>query len=112
MGLKSMFTESARSIKAVTITVDGVENTVYVGKLSSIQMKKVMQYVKDQDGPMANAYMVQVGTYDDEQGTRSFGDTKDDLDAVLKAPIQFVKAVADEVFGFNNISIEDGTKNS
>ena len=111
MGIKSMFTDAGRQVRAVKIKVDGEDHEVFVGKLSSMQSKKMIEFLKDQNPMDMNVYLVQCASYDDLNGTRSFTDTDADTKCIRSAPVQFVKALADAILDFNRFDVEDATKN-
>lgn len=112
MGIRQMFAANGQKVKPVVITVDDETQEVYVGKLTVAQMDRLMKYMEDKDVAGMNTYLVQVGSYDDAEGHRAFNDSKEDTAYIKACPVQFVKALADEVLNFNTmVSIEDSTKN-
>ena len=112
MGIKQMFALGGQKVHPVTITVDEEAQVVYVGKLSVAQMDRLMKYMEDKDVAGMNTYLVQVGSYDDAEGHRAFSDSQEDTKYIKSCPVQFVKALADEVLKFNTMAtVEDATKN-
>lgn len=113
MSIKDMFAAEGRKTKGVTIKVGDVEHEVYVGKITAEQMDRVLKFIKDGDSTGMNCYLVQVGLYETEDGERAFNDTEADRKIVRGVPVQFVKAIADEVFEFNRLTnLDDAVKNS
>jgi len=111
MSIKSLFAAEGVKTRKVVVTVDGEEHEAFVGKISADHMARVSQYLKDQDATGMNCFLVRVGVYDDEAGTRAFTDAPEDQKAIRNAPVQFVGALANEVLAFNTLSTEDATKN-
>ena len=115
--IKTLFAMGGAQFKPVTITIDGEETLVYVGKISVAQRDRFLKLIQDASGPGAGqAYAVQVGAFEDDQGTRSFSDSDEDTAAIMAAPVQFVHALAQEVLVFNRLAgpedpVKDAAKN-
>ncbi len=99
--VKALFAAAGRQYKAVEI--DG--ETVYIGKLS-IAVREKYTAVINESWNKAMAVIIQFCTYDDDAGTRSFGDTEDDLAAIMAAPQEIIDKLANEIRVFNGIGIE------
>lgn len=118
--IKTLFAAQGAKFKRVVITEDGQETEIFVGKLTVAQRDRFLAYFKDLEtggSGAAQAYVVQVAVYEDEQGTRAFSDSEDDTKAIMNAPAAFVQKLAEEVLDFNRIeasetALKDAAKNS
>lgn len=99
--VKALFAAAGKQYKPVDI--DG--ETVYIGKLS-IAVRERYTAVINESWNRAMAIIIQFCTYDDDAGTRSFGDGADELDAIMAAPQEIIDKLANEIRVFNGIGID------
>lgn len=99
--VKALFAAAGRQYKAVEVA----GGTVYVGKLSIADREKYTAVINE-SWNRAMAIIVQCCTYDDDVGTRAFGDSADELDAIMQAPQEVIDKLANEIRVFNGIGID------
>lgn len=110
--IRKLFASGGIRYKPVTVTVDDETSTVYVGKITVAQREAFLKYLDEGAGGIAKGevYLVQHCTFDDAEGTRAFSDSAEDTAAIFAAPMQFVRAISEEIMRFNQLVGADPVK--
>lgn len=114
--IRNQFALESAKYRKVVITEDGQESEIYVGRMSIDQRDRFFALIKDAEkggGGAAQAYVVQIGTYEDDKGTRAFSDSDEDFAVLRAAPAIVVQRIAEAVLEFNRLdAVETAVKDA
>lgn len=97
--VKALFAAAGRQYKAVELA----GGTVYIGKVPVGVRSRYIELIRENDWNRAMALLVQMCTYDDDAGTRSFADGAEELDTIMTAPMEVIDALAEAIMKHNGM---------